>query len=115
MTHPSRRLDDAVHQRTRLGILAVLAEAGRADFRFLRDALELTDGNLSRNLSKLEAAGYVSIAKVADGRRPRTWLEVTPDGRAALAAELAALRELIAQVEGPASPSGRPVRPRPAT
>lgn len=53
MTHPSRRLDDAVHQRTRLGILAVLCEGGRTDFLYLRGVLDLTDGNLSRNLSKL--------------------------------------------------------------
>lgn len=99
MSHPTRRLDDAVHQRTRLGILAVLCEGGRADFAYLRDALELTDGNLSRNLTKLEDAGYVAVEKVLDGRRPRTWLSATDAGRHALAAELAALREIIASVE----------------
>jgi len=113
--HPSQRLDDAVHQRTRLGILAVLCEVGRADFAYLRGALELTDGNLSRNLGKLEEAGYVAVEKLIDGRRPRTWLEATTAGRAALAAELAALRELIAQVEGAAPLSAaRPPRARPA-
>jgi DNA-binding MarR family transcriptional regulator len=95
MTHPTRRLDDAVHQRTRLGILAVLCEAGRADFAYLRDRLELTDGNLSSNLRRLEDAGYVRVEKVIDGRRPRTWLEATPAGREAFAAELDALRELL--------------------
>jgi DNA-binding MarR family transcriptional regulator len=99
MTHPSRRLDDAVHQRTRLGILAVLSEASRADFAYLREALGLTDGNLSGNLSKLERAGYVEINKVIEGRRPRTWVSVTAEGRAALDAEVTALREIIAGVE----------------
>jgi len=113
--HPSQRLDDAVHQRTRLGILAVLCEVGRADFAYLRDALELTDGNLSRNLGKLEEAGYVRPEKVIEGRRPRTWLEATTAGRAALAAELAALRELIEQVEAATTPSAAPPpRARPA-
>ncbi len=95
MTHPSTRLDDAVHQRTRLGILTVLCEAGRVDFAYLRRTLELTDGNLSRNLSRLQDAGYVTAEKLIDGRRPRTWLSVTPAGRRALEAEIAALREII--------------------
>jgi DNA-binding MarR family transcriptional regulator len=111
VSHPSRLLDDAVHQRTRLGILAVLCESGRADWAHLRRTLELTDGNLARNLGKLEAAGYVEVEKVFEGRRPRTWVSATPNGRAALAAEIAALRELIARVDD--APAPRP-QPRPS-
>jgi DNA-binding MarR family transcriptional regulator len=107
VSHPSRRLDDAVHQRTRLGILAVLCEGGRADFTYLRDTLGLTDGNLSRNLSKLQEAGYVRIDKVIEGRRSRTWLSATRAGRAALRAEVAALQEIIAGLQ--ASPQQRPL------
>lgn len=99
MSHPSRRLDDAVHQRTRLGILAVLCEGGRADFTYLRDTLELTDGNLSRNLSRLQEAGFVQIEKLYEDRRSHTWLSATPAGRRALDAEIAALREIIAGVD----------------
>jgi DNA-binding MarR family transcriptional regulator len=109
MAHPSRRLDDAVHQRTRLGILAVLCEGGRTDFTYLRDILELTDGNLSRNLSKLEDAGYVRIDKVIEGRRPRTWVSATRAGRAALSAEIAALQEIIARVQSSPQRQPRPV------
>ena len=100
MTHPALRLDDTVHQRVRLGILAVLREASRADFTYLRDALDLTDGNLSRHIAVLEQAGLVKVEKVFDGRRPRTWVQATRAGRAALTAELSALRELISRVEG---------------
>ncbi len=115
MNHPSRRLDDAVHQRTRLGILAVLCEAGRADFAYLRETLELTDGNLSRNLSRLEEAGYVRVEKVLEGRRPRTWLSPTRAGRAALDAEVTALREIIARLDAPRSarPARRPLADSP--
>ena len=95
MSHPTVRLDNTVHQRVRLGILTVLSEAHRADFAYLRDALELTDGNLSRNLQVLEEAGYVAIEKPFEGKRPRTWVTATRQGEKALAAELAALRELI--------------------
>ncbi len=100
MTHPVRRLDDTVHQRIRLGILAVLTEVKRADFGYLRDALELTDGNLSRHIGVLEEAGLVATEKGFEGRRPRTWVEVTPAGRRALKAEMQALRELISRVDG---------------
>ena len=98
-SHPSQRLDDVVHQRVRLGILAVLAEADQADFGYLKEALGLTDGNLSRHLQVLEEAGYVRIDKTFEGRRPRTWVGATKAGRAAFAAELAALQDLIAGAE----------------
>jgi DNA-binding MarR family transcriptional regulator len=98
VTHPALRLDDTVHQRVRLGILAVLGEARRADFAFLREALELTDGNLSRHIAVLEEAGLVTVEKGYAGKRPRTWVQATRAGRAALKAELAALEELIERV-----------------
>jgi DNA-binding MarR family transcriptional regulator len=100
VTHPALRLDDTVHQRVRLGILAVLSEARRADFGYLRDALELTDGNLSRHIAVLEQAGLVTVEKGFEGKRPRTWVQATRAGRAALKAELAALQELITRVGG---------------
>ena len=107
MTHPSQQLDDVVHQRTRLGILAVLCEVGRADFAYLRETLAMTDGNLSRNLSRLHEAGYVEIVKTAKPR-PRTWISVTPAGRSALDLEFTALRQLITRVERAAPPQGSP-------
>jgi DNA-binding MarR family transcriptional regulator len=97
VTHPTTALDDVVHQRVRLGILAVLAEAPRADFNFLRETLSLTDGNLSRHLQVLEEAGCVQITKVFEGKRPRTWVKATKRGRDAFARELDALRALVRQ------------------
>ena len=106
MTHPALRLDDTVHQRVRLGILAVLTEVARADFSYLRDALGLTDGNLSRHIQVLEEAGLVRVDKEFEGKRPRTRVRVTKAGGEALRAEMHALRELIARVDGdwPGSP-----------
>jgi DNA-binding transcriptional ArsR family regulator len=92
--HPTNGLDDTVHQRHRLGILTITAEA-RADFGYLRDALSLTPGNLSRHLAVLEDAGMVQVEKGYEGRRPRTWVRITGPGRAALASELTALTELV--------------------
>lgn len=99
MSHPIDEIDDIVHQRVRLGVLSVLAECRRADFSYVKDALKLTDGNLSRHLQVLDDAGYVRIEKSLEGRRPRTWLSVTDQGRAALAAEVAALRSLIGRLD----------------
>ena len=93
--HPTSGIDDTVHQRHRLGILTITAEAKRAEFGYLREALGLTAGNLSRHLSVLEDAGMVTVEKGYSGRRPRTWVRITGHGRAALAAELATLTELV--------------------
>jgi DNA-binding MarR family transcriptional regulator len=96
--HPINDLDELVHQRVRLGILAVLAESTRADFTFLRDTLDLTDGNLARHLQTLESAGYIEIEKSFVRRRPRTWVRATTTGRAAFAREIAVLEALIRRV-----------------
>jgi DNA-binding MarR family transcriptional regulator len=93
--HPTSGLDDRVHQRHRLGVLTITAEAERADFGYLREALGLTPGNLSRHLTVLEEAGLVQVEKGYEGRRPRTWVRITRQGRAALAAEIATLSELV--------------------
>ena len=97
--HPVNSLDDVVHQRIRLGILAVTHAARRVEFGFLRETLGLTAGNLSQHLSVLENAGLVSIEKGYEGRRARTWVTLTKAGRRALKDEIAALKTLIHQFE----------------
>ena len=99
MSHPTTRLDPAINQPARLGILTAAAETKRIDFVSLRDLLDLTDGNLSRHLSTLEDAGYITIEKTFDGRKPRTWVSATKAGRKALKEEIAALREIIGAVD----------------
>ena len=99
--HPTNGLDETVHQRHRLGILTITAEAKSAEFGYLREALGLTAGNLSRHLTVLEEAGLVQVTKGYQGRRPRTWVRITGEGRTALAKELAALTELLRR-HGPA-------------
>jgi len=97
--HPVNGLDDVVHQRVRLGILAVTHEAKRVEFGFLRETLDLTGGNLSQHLGVLERAGLIDIEKGYQGRRPRTWISLTKAGGAALRDEMAALKALIRQLE----------------
>jgi DNA-binding MarR family transcriptional regulator len=78
----------------------VLSQVAKADFAFLRDRLELTDGNISRNLVVLEESGYVAIEKGFEGKRPRTWVAITPAGARALGDEVGALRRLLAELDG---------------
>jgi DNA-binding MarR family transcriptional regulator len=97
--HPTSGLDDVVHQRVRLGILTIAHQARRVEFGFLRTTLELTAGNLGQHLSVLENAGLAHIEKGYDGKRPRTWVTLTPAGEAALRQEITHLRELIEQID----------------
>lgn len=99
MTHPANALDDVVHQRVRLGILAIAEEARRVEFGFLRMSLDLTAGNLSKHVTVLENAGLIEVEKGYVGRRPRTWIRLTPAGRRALHEEIRHLKRLIEQLE----------------
>jgi len=75
--HPTNGIDETVHQRHRLGILTITAEAQRAEFGYLREALSLTPGNLSKHLTVLEQAGMIEVEDVRKGLRARgchaTW------------------------------------------
>ncbi|MEV0897095.1 transcriptional regulator [Actinoplanes sp. NPDC049802] len=104
--HPALELDERVHQKTRLALLTVLDEAGRADFPYLKNLLGLTDGNLGRHLEALAAQSLVDIQKGHEGRRPRTWAAITPVGRAALAAEMKVLADLLQRFQS--TRSGQP-------
>ncbi len=91
-------LDPLIHQPTRLRIMAALVslpEGDRVDFTFLQELLDLTPGNLSVHLQKLEEAGYVAVEKTFVNRRPKTWVSVTAKGRKAFASHVAALETII--------------------
>jgi DNA-binding MarR family transcriptional regulator len=89
-------IDDVIHGRMRLGIMAYLANVEVADFNELKAALQATQGNLSIHLRKLEDAGYIEIEKSFLARKPLTRARLTPAGRSAFAGYLAAIAKLIA-------------------
>lgn len=99
--HPTKDLDDLVHQRGRLGILTVLAAKNRADFSYLQILLDLTRGNLGKHLEALADAGLIHVEKGYVGRRARTWITITKAGRRGLAIEMSALRDLLLEYERP--------------
>ncbi|MBO9581852.1 MAG: transcriptional regulator [Sphingobium sp.] len=88
-------IDDIIHGRMRLGIVAYLASAEVADFNELKSKLKATQGNLSVHLSKLEEAGYVKIEKGFIGRKPLTRVTLTASGREAFGNYLDAMGKLL--------------------
>ena len=89
------RIDDVIHGRIRLGIMAYRSGADTADFNTLKTRLQTTDGNLSVHLRKLEEAGFVAVTKSFIGRKPLTQARLTEDGRAAFVAYLDAMAGLL--------------------
>lgn len=90
-------LNETIHQPVRLRIMAALVTlepSDEVDFTYLRDLLEVTDGNLGAHLRKLEEAGYININKVFVERKPRTYISATFEGRRVFKEHVAAL-ELI--------------------
>lgn len=88
-------IDEVIHGRVRLGVMAYLSGAGSADFNTLKTRLQATDGNLSVHLRKLEDAGFVRVEKTFVNRKPLTTLTLTDSGRTAFAAYLDAIGKLV--------------------
>ena len=91
-------LNETIHQPVRLRIMAALVtlEAGNeVDFTYLRDLLEVTDGNLGAHLRKLEEAGCIAVNKTFIERKPRTFISATPEGRRVFKEHVAALESIL--------------------
>jgi DNA-binding HxlR family transcriptional regulator len=88
-------LDPVIHSRVRLAVLSLLLSLKSVDFNYLKKMTETTDGNLSTHLTKLEEAGYISIAKSFRGKKPLTTCSLTEKGRKAFAGYLKALEEYL--------------------
>jgi DNA-binding MarR family transcriptional regulator len=88
-------IDEVIHGRLRLGIMAYLSGAGSADFAELKRRLKASDGNLSVHLHKLEEAGYVAAEKSFKDRKPLTHVTLTDKGRTAFVAYLDEIEKLL--------------------
>lgn len=89
------KIDEVIHGRIRLGVMAYLADVEVADFTTLKGVLGATQGNLSIQLRKLEDAGYIEIEKSFVRRKPLTRARITPAGRKAFGGYLDAIGKLI--------------------
>ena len=95
------KIDDVIHGRLRLGIMAYLASAEVADFTELKTALDATQGNLSIQLRKLEEAGYIAIEKSFLNRKPLTRARLTDAGRQAFKDYLDVIAKLVGDAPKP--------------
>lgn len=89
------KISDIIHGRLRLGVMAYLANADSASFTELKTALNVTSGNLSVQMRKLEDADYIKIDKKIVARKTLTTIRLTPVGREAFAAYLEALSGVL--------------------
>jgi len=90
-----QQLDDIIHSRIRLALMAVLVTVDEAEFTFLREKINATDGNLSTHMKKLEKAGYVAISKTFEKNKPISRYMLTQKGRRAFEIYVERLEKLI--------------------
>lgn len=88
-------LDPVIHAPKRLGAMAMLAAAKWVEFSFIKEQLDVSDSDLSKQMSALCEAGYATVKKEGHGRSGQTWFAITTKGRAALDKHVAALRALV--------------------
>lgn len=93
MSKPKQpEFDELILSKTRLGIISALISGDKLEFTYLRNALKLSDGNLSVQISKLEDAGFIKVEKIFIERKPKTFCKITSKGQKAI-------RNLISKLE----------------
>lgn len=90
-----KKLDTLLHSELRLAVMSLLVELEEADFVYLRENTQATAGNLSVQLDKLSAAGYISVEKTFEGKKPRTICRITPVGLRAFECYVDALKSYL--------------------
>ena len=91
------QLDRVIHEKGRLAIMSMLAATPELSFTEMRDALSMTDGNLTTHIRTLQEAGYVSITKSFQNNRPLTTCSLTASGKKAFTSYINLLEQIIQQ------------------
>jgi DNA-binding MarR family transcriptional regulator len=94
---PFLQLDRVIHEKGRLAIMSMLAASPELSFTELRDALGMTDGNLTTHIRTLQESGYLSVTKSFQNNRPLTTCALTAAGRKAFAHYINLLEQIIRQ------------------
>ncbi len=94
---PFLQLDRVIHEKGRLAIMSMLAASPELSFTELREALSMTDGNLTTHIRTLQEAGYLSITKSFQNNRPLTTCALTTAGRKAFAGYINLLERIVRQ------------------
>ncbi len=87
--------DPILHQAIRSKLVSLLIANEELPFRALKEMLEVTDGNLSSHLTKLEKVKYITIEKTFEGKRPKTIVHISEDGRKAFTKYISELKKFI--------------------
>lgn len=90
--------DPLLHQAVRSKLMALLIANDELPFKALKESLNVTDGNLSSHLNKLEKGGYIEIVKSFEGKRPKTVVHITGVGEKAFDAYIEALKKFLEEV-----------------
>ena len=94
---PFLQIDRVIHEKGRLAIMSMLAASPELSFTDLRNALGMTDGNLTTHIRALQEEGYVSVAKSYQNNRPLTTCSLTVPGRKAFAEYINLLEQIVRQ------------------
>jgi DNA-binding MarR family transcriptional regulator len=94
---PFLQLDRVIHEKGRLAIMSMLAATPELSFTELRDALTMTDGNLTTHIRTLQEAGYISVTKSFQNNRPHTTCSMTASGKKAFTNYINLLETIIQQ------------------
>jgi DNA-binding MarR family transcriptional regulator len=94
---PFLKLDRVIHEKGRLAIMSMLAAAAELSFTEMRDALGMTDGNLTTHIRALQQEGYISVTKSYQNRRPLTTCSLTVAGRKAFTQYIDLLEKIVRQ------------------
>jgi len=94
---PFLQLDRVIHEKGRLAIMSMLAASPELSFTEMRDALNMTDGNLTTHIRTLQESGYVSVTKSFQNNRPHTTCSLTPAGQKAFTNYINLLEQIIQQ------------------
>lgn len=97
---PFLQLDRVIHEKGRLAIMSMLAASPELSFTELRDALEMTDGNLTSHMRTLQEAGYVAVSKSYENNRSLTTCSLTAAGKKAFASYIDLLEQILQQTRG---------------
>jgi DNA-binding MarR family transcriptional regulator len=96
---PFLQLDRVIHEKGRLAIMSLLAASPQLSFTELRDALSMTDGNITAHIRTLQEAGYVSVTKAFQAGRTLTTFALTAHGRKAFANYINLLEQIVQQTK----------------
>jgi DNA-binding MarR family transcriptional regulator len=89
------KFDELILSKTRLGIISALIGGDKLEFTYLRNALKLSDGNLSVQIRKLEEAGYIKVEKIFVERKPKTFCKIAGKGQKAVKNLISKLENLV--------------------